>query len=347
MTTITITRPDDWHLHVRDGAMLQSVIAHTAREFKRAVIMPNLVPPVTTVEQALAYRQRILAALPAGSDFEPLMTLYLTDSTSAETIQQAAQNPHIIGAKLYPSGATTNSDSGVTRLSNIMPALEAMAETGLVLQVHGEVTDPHVDIFDREALFIDQILAPLARELPTLKIVLEHITTTDGIEFVRANPKQRGGTLTVHHLLFSRNALFQGGIRPHLYCLPILKHEQHRQVLVDAATSGEACFFLGTDSAPHPQHAKESACGCAGMYTAHAAMPLYASVFEKMGKLDHLEAFASLNGPAFYGLSPNQGQLSLSKTSWKVPTSYVIGSDANADQLIPLCAGETLDWCLA
>ncbi|VAW72467.1 Dihydroorotase, partial [hydrothermal vent metagenome] len=294
---LTIQRPDDWHLHVRDGEALRTVIGHTAHQFSRAIIMPNLKPPVTDIEAALAYRQRILDALPADSTFEPLMTLYLTDNTSPEDILAAQNNGAVKAVKYYPAGATTNSDAGVSRIENTWPALEAMQETGLPLLVHGEVTDPAVDIFDREALFIEQVLQPIAKRFPTLKIVLEHITTQQGIEFVTDMPANVAGTLTAHHLLLNRNALFTGGIRPHNYCLPVLKREQHRLALVEAATSGNPKFFLGTDSAPHPQQAKESACGCAGMYTAHAAIELYAEAFEQAGSLDKLEGFASHFGP--------------------------------------------------
>ncbi|MFT5259903.1 MAG: dihydroorotase [Saprospiraceae bacterium] len=344
MRTIEIIQPDDWHLHVRDGEMMQSVIGHTASSFGRAMIMPNLNPPVTSVDQALAYRDRITAAAKqhdSGSDFKPLMSLYLTDSTALSEIQAAADQEDIVGAKLYPSGATTNSDSGVTRISGIMPVLEKMAETSLVLQIHGEVTDPHVDIFDREAVFIEQVLEPIHREIPELKIVLEHITTSHGIDFVKNASDAVAGTLTAHHLLFNRNELFKGGIRPHYYCLPVLKREEHRQALINAATSGSDSFFLGTDSAPHTQNAKEAACGCAGCYTAHAALPLYAMAFERMEALEHFEQFASLAGPKFYGLPANTGRIKLVKQDWAVPEVYL--SD-DQQKIIPLLAGETLDW---
>ncbi len=340
MKTLTIKTPDDMHLHLRDADMLEVVCPHTAREFARAIVMPNLFPPVTTVGQALDYRQRIKGA--AGKlDFRPLMTLYLTDQTTPEEIRKAAAHPEVLGVKLYPAGATTNSSLGVTRLSKVMPALEEMARTGLVLQVHGEVTDPHVDIFDREAEFIEQALQPLVRELPELKVVLEHITTADGAQFVEEGSDQLAATITAHHLWFSRNDLFKGGIRPHYYCLPILKREQHRHALINAATSGKDCFFLGTDSAPHNQARKESACGCAGIYTAHAALPMYVSLFEQFDALDKLEHFASLAGAKFYGLLPNQGEITLEKKSWVVPKDYPV---PGGDALIPLFAGQRIDW---
>ncbi len=340
---LTIQRPDDWHLHVRDGDAMRAVIGHTARRFGRAIIMPNLKPPVTDVEAALAYRQRILDALPEGSNFEPLMTLYLTDRTSPDDILAAQSSGIVKAVKYYPAGATTNSDAGVTRIENTWPALTAMQEAGMPLLVHGEVTDPDVDIFDREAVFIEQVLHPIAKQFPTLKIVLEHITTRQGIAFVNSMPANVAGTLTVHHLLLNRNALFSGGIRPHNYCLPVLKREQHRQALVDAATSGNPKFFLGTDSAPHPQRAKESACGCAGLYTAHAAIELYAEAFEQAGALDRLEAFASHFGPDFYGLPRNSDTITLIKEDWSVPSHYPMGDD----RLIPMRAGETLRWKLS
>ncbi len=340
---LTIQRPDDWHLHVRDGEAMRAVIAHTANQFGRAIIMPNLKPPVTDTDAALAYRQRILDALPAGSRFEPLMTLYLTDNTSAETIRAAQSSGMVKAVKYYPAGATTNSDAGVTLIENTWPALEAMQESGMPLLVHGEVTDPAVDIFDREAVFIEQVLEPVAQRFPSLRIVLEHITTRQGIEFVTSMPDTLAGTLTAHHLLLNRNALFVGGIRPHNYCAPILKREQHRQSLVEAAISGNPKFFLGTDSAPHPQHAKESACGCAGLYTAHAAIELYAEAFEQADALDKLESFASHFGPDFYGLPRNDGTITLIKEDWTAPDHYPMGSD----RLIPMRAGETLHWKLA
>ncbi|MBI5040369.1 MAG: dihydroorotase [Gammaproteobacteria bacterium] len=339
-TTLTLTRPDDWHLHVRDGAALASVIPHTAAQFARAIIMPNLKPPVTTTAQALAYRERILATLPKGSTFSPLMTLYLTDNTSADEIHTAKASGHVHAVKYYPAGATTNSDAGVTAMEKTYATLEAMAEVGLPLLLHGEVTNPDVDVFDREAVFIERHLVPLLKRIPNLKLVLEHITTAEGIDFVRSAPANVAGTLTAHHLLMNRNAMFQGGIRPHHYCLPVLKRERHRQALVAAAISGNAKFFLGTDSAPHARDAKESACGCAGMYTAHAAMELYAQAFEDAGALDKLEAFASFFGADFYGLPRNREQITLVKQEWDVPASYALG-DA---EVIPLYAGERLQW---
>ena len=337
---LTLTRPDDWHLHVRDGAALRTVVPHTARQFGRAIIMPNLKPPVTTTAQALAYRQRILDVLPVDTRFRPLMTLYLTDTLPREEIKRARDSGHIHAVKLYPAGATTNSDSGVTELTHCYATLEAMEEQGLPLLVHGEVTDPEVDIFDREAVFIERTLAPLSQRFPRLKIVLEHITTADGIAFVRDSGAQIAGTLTAHHLLYNRNAMLAGGIRPHFYCLPVLKRERHREALVAAATSGSAKFFLGTDSAPHPQGAKESACGCAGIYSAHAAIEFYAQAFEAAGALDKLEGFASFHGPDFYGLPRNRDTITLEKSPWPVPEQYPLGEQS----LIPLAAGETLAW---
>ncbi|HAS52087.1 MAG TPA: dihydroorotase [Gammaproteobacteria bacterium] len=343
MDTLTLTRPDDWHLHVRDGAALRAVVPHSARQFARALIMPNLRPPVTTAEQALAYRQRILEAVPPGRDFQPLMTLYLTDQTSPAEISRARNSGHIVAGKLYPAGATTNSDAGVTDMRRITQVLEAMQAQGLLLLVHGEVTDPAVDVFDREAVFIERVLIPLVRDFPALKIVMEHITTQDAADFVQDAPATVAATLTAHHLLYNRNALFQGGIRPHYYCLPILKHERHRQALIQAATRGNPKFFLGTDSAPHPRSGKETACGCAGCYTAHAALELYAEVFATAGALDRLEAFASFHGPDFYGLPRNLGTITLRRQPAPVPESFPFG----AEELIPLRAGETLNWRLA
>ncbi len=343
MNTLTLTRPDDWHLHLRDGAALQAVIPHSARQFARAIIMPNLRPPVTTTEQALAYRVRILAAVPPGLPFQPLMTLYLTDQTAPAEIARAKASRHVVAGKLYPAGATTNSDSGVTEVRRLYPALEAMQAHGLPLLVHGEVTDAAVDIFDREAVFIERVLIPLIQDFPALKIVLEHITTQAAADFVRDAPDTVAATITAHHLLYNRNALFQGGIRSHYYCLPILKRERHRQALIHAATSGHPKFFLGTDSAPHPRHSKETACGCAGCYTAHAALELYAEVFEAADALDRLEAFASVNGPDFYGLPRNHDTVTLHRQPTPVPTSFPFG----ADELIPLRAGEMLRWQLA
>lgn len=339
---LTLKRPDDWHLHLRDGPALQAVVAHTAAQFARAIVMPNLKPPVATTGAALEYRKRILAALPADSRFEPLMTLYLTDNTSAAEIHAAKASGLVQAVKLYPAGATTNADSGVTAIGKTLGALEAMQETGMPLLVHGEVTDADVDVFDREAVFIDSILQPLAQRLPALKIVLEHVTTRQGIEFVTTGGDNIAGTLTAHHLLLNRNALFTGGLRPHNYCLPVLKREQHRQALVDAAISGNPKFFLGTDSAPHARGAKESACGCAGLYTAHAAIELYAEAFEQAGALNRLEAFASFYGPDFYGLPRNIGEIVLEKTPWKVPDTYPLGSE----QVVPMRAGETIGWKL-
>ncbi|HJV05988.1 MAG TPA: dihydroorotase [Chromobacteriaceae bacterium] len=342
MTTLTLTRPDDWHLHLRDGAALSAVLPHTCRQMGRAIIMPNLKPPVTTVEAAAAYRQRVLAARPAGSTFEPLMTLYLTDNTSAEEIRKAKASGFVHAVKLYPAGATTNSDFGVTSIDKAMPALEAMAELGLPLLVHGEVTDPAIDIFDREAVFIEQVFQPLLARLPSLRVVFEHITTKDAAEYVASAPDNIAATITAHHLLMNRNAIFVGGIRPHHYCLPVLKRELHRQALVAAATSGSAKFFLGTDSAPHARHAKEASCGCAGMYTANAAIELYAEVFDAAGALDKLEGFASQHGPDFYRLPRNRDTITLVKESWTVPEALPYGDDT----LVPLRAGESIGWRL-
>jgi dihydroorotase len=339
--SITITRPDDWHLHVRDGDALLTVVPHTAAQFGRAIIMPNLRPPVTSTAQALAYKGRILAAVPQGVAFEPLMTLYLTDSLPPDEIARA-KDAGVVAAKLYPAGATTNSDAGVTDLRKIYKTLEAMQRVGMLLLVHGEVTSADIDLFDREAVFIDRQLIPLRRDFPELKIVFEHITTREAAQYVRDADRFTGATITAHHLLYNRNAIFTGGIRPHYYCLPVLKRETHRVALVEAATSGSAKFFLGTDSAPHPAHLKEHASGCAGCYTAHAAMELYAEAFDNAGALDKLEAFASFNGPDFYSLSRNQGTVTLSKQSWTPPDSFAFG-DA---QLKPLRAGEALPWKL-
>ncbi|AQV92847.1 dihydroorotase [Cupriavidus necator] len=337
---LTITRPDDWHLHLRDGAALAAVLPDTARQFARAIIMPNLKPPVTTVAQAQAYRARILAALPAGMQFEPLMTLYLTDNTSAEEIVAAKASGFVHGVKLYPAGATTNSDAGVTDIRRCYPALEAMQRAGLPLLVHGEVTDPSIDIFDREAVFIDRVMTPLRRDMPELKVVFEHITTKDAAEYVRDASGPVGATITAHHLLYNRNAIFTGGIRPHYYCLPVLKRETHREALVAAAISGSPRFFLGTDSAPHARGLKEHACGCAGCYTALHAMELYAEAFDAAGALDKLEAFASFNGPAFYGLPRNSGTLTLEREDWELPAELPYGDTT----LVPLRGGETLRW---
>lgn len=337
---LTLTRPDDWHLHVRDGDAMAAVIPHTARQFARAIIMPNLQPPVTTTEQALAYRQRILDVVPAGTDFTPLMTLYLTDNTSADEITRAKASGEIVAVKYYPAGATTNSDAGVTDISNTWSTLEAMEETGMPLLVHGEVTDPAVDVFDREAVFIDTLLEPLTVRFPKLKVVLEHVTTRQGVEFVRSAPDTIAATITAHHLLLNRNAMFKGGLQPHAYCLPVLKRETHREALISAATSGNKKFFLGTDSAPHAKQRKESSCGCAGIYTAHAALELYAQAFDMAGALDRLEGFASHFGPDFYNLPRNTQTITMEKTDWTIPESYPLGDSS----VVPMFAGETLHW---
>jgi dihydroorotase len=336
---ITITRPDDWHLHVRDGAALNTVVPHTAAEFGRAIIMPNLKPPVTTAAQALAYKQRILAAVPKGMSFEPLMTLYLTDNLPADEIARA-KDAGVVAAKLYPAGATTNSDAGVTDLRKTYKTLEAMQKAGMLLLVHGEVTSPDIDLFDREAVFIDTQLMPLRRDFPELKIVFEHITTAKAAQYVATSDKFTAATITAHHLLYNRNAIFTGGIRPHFYCLPVLKRETHRQALLSAATSGSPQFFLGTDSAPHPAQLKEHATGCAGCYTAHAAMPMYAEVFDNAGALDKLEGFASFYGADFYGLPRNTGTLTLRRERWTPPESFAFGEA----ELKPLRSGEALPW---
>ncbi|OAJ70383.1 dihydroorotase [Methylobacillus sp. MM3] len=342
MNTLTITRPDDWHLHLRDGATMRDVLPDTARQFARAIVMPNLRPPVTTTAMAVDYRARILAALPDGLHFEPLMTLYLTDNTSAEEVAAAKASGIVHGIKLYPAGATTNSDSGVTDLAKCRTALAAMEKHGVPLLVHAEVTDADVDVFDREKVFIERHMIPLTRDFPGLKVVFEHITTRDAAEFVATAPANVGATITAHHLLMNRNAMFSGGIRPHHYCLPILKREEHRQALVAAAISGSPKFFLGTDSAPHAKSAKETACGCAGMYTAHAAIELYAEAFELAGALDRLEAFASFNGADFYGLPRNADRITLVRESWTVPESLPFGEDV----LVPLHAGQAIAWKL-
>lgn len=340
MKTLTITRPDDWHLHVRDGVHLASVVPFTARQFGRAVIMPNLKPPVTTVAQAQAYRQRILAAVPAAIPFEPLMTLYLTDSTSAQEIKAARTSGIIVGAKLYPAGATTHSDAGVTSIDKIYPVLAAMEEADLVFQVHGEVTDSDVDVFDREAVFIDRVMSRVVEKFPKLRVVFEHVTTREAVQFVQSSRPGVGATVTPQHLLLNRNAIFQGGIRPHYYCLPILKRERDRSALIAAATSDDARFFLGTDSAPHARHTKEHSCGCAGIFSAHAAIELYAEAFEAAGRLDRLEDFASLRGADFYKLPRNSGRITLQQSEWSVPASYSFGTD----ELVPFRAGEKLQW---
>jgi dihydroorotase len=340
--TLTITRPDDWHLHLRDGEMMRSVVGATARTFARAVVMPNLMPPVTTVAAAAAYRDRILAALPAGSTFAPLMTLYLTDNTPAEEIARARGSGFVIGAKYYPAGATTHSDSGVTDLSQVYATLAAMEKHGLPLLVHGEVTDPDVDIFDRERVFIDRQLSRIVRDFPALKIVLEHITTTEAAQFIDAAGANVGATITPQHLSWSRNALLAGGMRPHFYCMPILKREAHRLSLVRAATGGSPKYFLGTDSAPHARNAKESACGCAGCYSAHAAIELYAEAFDGADALERLEAFASFHGADFYGLPRNTATITLKREAWVVPATYPFGEHT----VVPLRAGETMRWRL-
>ncbi|MBY6030335.1 dihydroorotase [Halomonas sp. DP8Y7-1] len=341
MTSITLTRPDDWHLHLRDGVALESVVGDTARQMGRAIIMPNLKPPVTVLEQALAYRERILAALPQGSQFEPLMTLYLTDRTTADDIEQAWASGKVQAVKLYPAGATTNSDSGVTDLKHCDEAVATMARLGMPLLVHGEVTDHEIDIFDREKVFIDRVMKPLLSRHPELKVVFEHITTADAASFVAQAPANVGATITAHHLLYNRNHMLVGGIRPHYYCLPILKRERHREALIEAATSGDTSFFLGTDSAPHARHDKESDCGCAGAYTALTAIELYATAFEQAGALDRLEGFASHHGPDFYGLPRNVDRITLDKTEWQVPAELPFGEGKT---LVPLRAGETLGW---
>ena len=343
MNSITLTRPDDWHLHLRDGAAMAAVLPDTARRFARAIVMPNLKPPVTTVALAAAYRERILAALPVGMDFSPLMTLYLTDNMAPSEIDAARASGFVHAVKLYPAGATTNSDAGVTDLKKCAATLARMEKLGLPLLVHGEVTDPAVDVFDREAVFIDRVLVPLLRDFPALKLVLEHITSRDGIDFVTAGGANVAGTLTAHHLLLNRNAIFAGGIRPHHYCLPVLKRETHRRALVAAAISGSPKFFLGTDSAPHAQSTKEAACGCAGCYTANAGIELYAEVFDAENALDKLEAFASFHGADFYGLPRNAGAITLKREAQAVPASldYLPG-----DRLVPLRAGESIAWRL-
>ena len=337
---LTITRPDDWHLHLRDDALMSSVLPDTARQFARAIVMPNLRPPVTTTEQAVAYRERILKALPAGMRFEPLMTLYLTDITSAEEIGRAKAGGVVHAVKLYPAGATTNSDAGVTDLRKTYAALEAMQKLGMPLLVHGEVTNPDIDIFDREAVFIERVMQPLLKDLPDLRVVFEHITTRDAAQFVASAGDNIAATLTPQHLLYNRNAMLAGGIRPHLYCLPILKRETHRAALVKAATSGSKKFFLGTDSAPHAQHTKENACGCAGCYSAHSAIELYAEAFAAAGALDKLEGFASFYGADYYGLPRNTDKVTLRREEWQVPATLDFGQH----QLVPLRAGEKMKW---
>ena len=343
MQQLTITRPDDWHLHLRDGALMRSVLPDTARQFARAIAMPNLKPPVTTTAQAEAYRSRIIAAISEGIAFEPLMTLYLTDNTSPDEIWRAKESGFVHAVKLYPAGATTNSDAGVTDIRRTYPALEAMQRFGMPLLVHGEVTDAAVDVFDREAAFIERVMKPLLKDLPDLRVVFEHITTKDAVEFVMSASDNIAATITAHHLLYNRNAMFAGGIRPHYYCLPVLKRELHREALGRAVTSGNGKFFLGTDSAPHAQHTKEAACGCAGIYTAHAAIELYAMAFEQLGALDKLEGFASFHGADYYRLPRNKDTITLRKEDWQIPDSIGFGEHS----LVPLMAGETMKWKLA
>lgn len=343
MQKITLIKPDDWHLHVRDDAYLAAVIPHTASRFGRAIVMPNLKPPVTTVAAARAYRDRILAVTPAGSGFQPLMTLYLTDNTVPSEIRAAKSSGFVHAVKYYPAGATTNSDSGVTKIDRCMAVFETMAEVGMPLLVHGEVTDGDVDIFDREKVFIDTLLGPLTQRLPSLRIVFEHATTADAVAFVQSSTGPVAATITPHHLILNRNALFAGGVRPHHYCLPIVKRERHRVALVEAATSGSPKFFLGTDSAPHARHTKEAECGCAGVYAAHAGIELYAEAFEDAGVIDRLEGFASRFGPAFYGLPVNGTTITLERREWDVPTSYPYGND----ELVPFRAGGKVRWQLA
>jgi dihydroorotase len=342
MDRITLRRPDDWHLHLRDGAAMASVLGDSAKRFARAIVMPNLKPAVRSTEQALAYRERILAALPRNASFEPLMTLYLTDDTPPEEISRAKLSGRVFGVKLYPAGATTHSDEGVTRLSRCFHTLERMEEVGMPLLVHGEVTDPSIDVFDREQAFIEEVLGPAVERFPRLKIVLEHITTREAAQYVEVTGSNVAATITAHHLLLNRNALFLGGIRPHHYCLPVLKRESHREALVEAAISGNPKFFLGTDSAPHPRSAKEAACGCAGVYSAHAAIELYAAAFEEAGALDKLEGFASVFGARFYGLPLNEERITLNRTPWRVPERLAFGDE----ELVPLRAGETIPWKL-
>ncbi len=340
INTLTLTRPDDWHLHLRDGEALKAVLADSARQFARAMIMPNLRPPVTNTALAAAYRQRILAALPSGLNFEPLMTLYLTDNTSAAEIRAAVASGMVHGVKFYPAGATTNSDSGVTDLAHCQQALAEMEKLGLPLLVHAEVTDAQVDVFDRERVFIERHMVTIIKDYPALKVVFEHITTKDAADFILHTPANVAATITAHHLLMNRNAMFVGGIQPHHYCLPILKREEHRQALLRVATSGNAKFFLGTDSAPHAKQTKEAACGCAGMYTAHTAMELYAEAFDAVGALDKLEGFASFYGADFYGLPRNTERIQLHRQSWNVPTSLPFADDS----IVPLRAGQPIAW---
>jgi dihydroorotase len=342
MDRLTLRRPDDWHLHLRDGAPMSSVVGDSAQRFARAIVMPNLKPPVTTTQQALHYRERILAALPDGATFEPLMTLYLTDDTPPEEISRAKLSGRVFGVKLYPAGATTHSDSGVTRISRCFHTFEKMQDLGMPLLVHAETTDPAIDIFDREHAFIEETLGPMVERFPDLKIVVEHATTRHAVQFVEVTGPNVAATITAHHLLLNRNSLFVGGIRPHHYCLPVLKREEHREALVEAAISGNPKFFLGTDSAPHPRRDKEAACGCAGIYTAHAAIELYATAFEEAGALERLEGFASEFGPRFYGLPPNEERITLVREEWRAPERVAFG----AEELVPLRAGESIPWKL-
>jgi dihydroorotase len=343
MTRLTFTKPDDMHLHLRDGEAMRSILPHTATRFARAIVMPNLQPPITTTAMAIAYRQRILAALPPGAQFEPLMTLYLTDNTDPAEIARAESSGIVHAVKYYPAGATTNSDSGVTDITRCAGVLEAMEAAGMPLLVHGEVTWPEVDIFDREHIFLDRILTPLLQRHAGLKVVVEHITTREAVRFVLGTPARVAATITAHHLLLNRNALFSGGVRPHHYCLPILKRETHRHALIEAALSGNPKFFLGTDSAPHSRVTKECACGCAGMYTAHAGIELYAEAFASNGGLDRLQAFAAAHGAAFYGLPINRGTITLAKSPWDVPAEFPFGDET----LIPFRAGGTVAWSVA
>ena len=342
MNELNMTRPDDWHLHLRDGEAMAAVLPHSARQFARAIVMPNLKPPVTTVQEAAAYHARILAALPTGLSFEPLLTLYLTDKTAPEEIVRARASGFVKAVKLYPAGATTNSEAGVTAIEKIYPVLAEMEKQGLPLLVHGEATDPSIDVFDREEVYIERVLSPLLARFPELKVVMEHITTQEAVAFVSEQSSRLAATITAHHLLYNRNAIFQGGLRPHYYCLPVLKREGHRAALLGAATSGNPKFFLGTDSAPHAQTAKETSCGCAGCYTAHAAIELYAEAFDQANALDKLEAFASWHGPDFYGLPRNKEHIRLRREEWTVPSSYHYGGQT----LTPLRAGETIRWRL-
>lgn len=344
MQTLTLKQPFDAHLHLRDRALMRAVVPHSANQFARAIVMPNLRPPVTTPARAEGYRSRIMAALPAGSDFQPLMTLYLTENTTPEAIREAADSAVVAGVKLYPAGATTHSDSGVRRLERAYPALEHMSECGMPLLIHGEVTDPDVDVFDREAMFIDRVLQPLRQRFPNLRMVLEHVTTREGVEFVRSTPEHVAATITPQHLMYNRNALFEGGLRPHRFCLPVLKGEPHRTAVLEAATSGDPSFFLGTDSAPHPRHLKETACGCAGIFSAHAALPLYAEIFEQAGALDKLPAFAGEYGNGFYRLPATGKTVRLERKPWPVPTTYPAGGGR---RIAALGGGEVLQWQIA